>query len=72
MREDTFPFEVGERQVANPSVIGPAKHTIASIRGIVPALSDREAGDFEAQIDEAIEEAAEPEGRERTRGDRSG
>lgn len=33
----------------------PAKHTIASIRGIVPALPDREAGDLEAQIEEATQ-----------------
>lgn len=39
--------------------IRPAKYTIASIRGIVPALPDREAGDFEAQIEEATEEATQ-------------
>lgn len=39
--------------------IRPAKYTIASIRGIIPALRDRETGDFEAQIKEAIEEAME-------------
>jgi AbrB family looped-hinge helix DNA binding protein len=39
--------------------IRPAKYTIETIRGIVPALPDREAGDFRAQIEEATEEATE-------------
>lgn len=40
-----------------------AKYTVASIRGIVPALKDPEAGDFETQIAEATEEAVEDDRR---------
>lgn len=46
----------GERLI-DPDSNRPTAHTVTSIRGIIPALPDRDAGDFEAQIEEATEEA---------------
>ena len=37
----------------------PPRYTLKSIRGAIPALPGREAGDFEEQIEEAMEEMAE-------------
>lgn len=37
----------------------PPRYTLRSIRGAVPALPGREAGDFGEQIEEAMEERAE-------------
>lgn len=39
--------------------VRPAQHTLASIRGILPPLPGRKATDFEAEIEEAMEDEAE-------------
>jgi AbrB family looped-hinge helix DNA binding protein len=40
-------------------VVRPARYTLASVRGIVPALPGRETIDFDDQIEEAMEDLAE-------------
>ena len=40
-------------------VVRPARYTLASVRGVVPALPGRETIDFDDQIEEAMEEMAE-------------
>lgn len=53
---DTVAFVInGEGAVE----LRPARYTLQSIRGAIPALPGREAGDFEEQIEEAMEEMAE-------------
>ncbi len=44
--------------------IRPARYTVASVRGAVPALPGTTTADFDVQIREAFEEAAEEKVRE--------
>jgi len=45
----------------------PMRHSVSSLRGIVPALAGRESPDFEDQIDEAFAEGTDTIVREQER-----